>query len=234
MRISKEILERAERGLSPHPQHRALPARQPRRLRSGARSRRARRSCSSSTASSSTVLQGLIERCRRAYDALRVPRRLPRAQQLLQRRSLGALPRHRQGSPLLRGRRRRASGAPGRRRCYHLLEAWCASWRRSCRSRPRRSGATCPPTRRGRASVLLADFPAVDPDAPRPAARGRMGDAARGALGGDQDARRAAAARATIGHSLEADVRIAAGGPVAAVLDVASRRSSPRSSSCRG
>ena len=65
-----------------------------------------------------------LDRLRRADRALparlrrlRVPRRLPRAQQLLQRGPHRALLRHREGPALLRARPHRASGARRRRRC---------------------------------------------------------------------------------------------------------------------
>ena len=107
----------------------------------GARRACRTRRCRSSSAGRCTARTRSPTRVPRGLRGVRVPRRLPRAQQLLQRRPERALPRRAQGPPLLRARRR--AGAPrdadGAARASSTRS--CGSWRRSCRSPPRRSGS---------------------------------------------------------------------------------------------
>ena len=76
----------------------------------------------------------------RGVSRLPVPPDLPEGAQLLRRRPGRLLPGRAQGPPVHHAARRVARAARRRRRCSTSPRRWCAGWRRSCPSRPRRSG----------------------------------------------------------------------------------------------
>ena len=140
MSVSDEILKRNGDVLSPHPQHRALPARQSARLRSGARPRvagrdgRARPLDRASRASK--CRQKIVDAYAR-YDFAEIVQALG---QLLQRRPRRVVPRRHQGPPVhaARGFARRAVRRS--RRCTASRKPSCAGSRRSSSSPPTRCG----------------------------------------------------------------------------------------------
>ena len=125
------------------PQHAALPALQPERVRPRARRRGGRPSCARSTRTSSAAPGARASRPRRVR-ALRVPHRLPRAHQLLRGGPLRDLPRRAQGPPVLLAPdvAGAALGADGA--VPHSPACWRPRWRRCSRSPPTRRGSSCP------------------------------------------------------------------------------------------
>ena len=117
------------------------------------------------------------------------------------RRAGRLLPGHHQGPPVHDAARTAHRAARRRPRCITSPRRWCAGSRRFSRSRPRRSGATCPGPRRPRVGVAddLARVPApcravhVDWEALHRAAHRRWrasssGCAIAGAIGAPLDA----------------------------------------------
>jgi isoleucyl-tRNA synthetase len=161
-------------------------------------------------------LQGLIERCRRAYDAFEF-HAVYHALNNFCSVDLSAL-----YLDIVKDRlycegadsRERRSGLTA---LYHLLEGLVRIMAPILSFTAEEIWGYMPADPARPASVLLADFPAVDPDhrAPELAAEWDTLLAVRSAVTKTLEGLRSAG---TIGHSLEADVRIAAGGPVAVVL----------------
>jgi isoleucyl-tRNA synthetase len=161
-------------------------------------------------------LQGLVERCRRAYDAFEF-HAVYHALNNFCSVDLSALyldiVKDRLYCEGASSRERRS----GQTALYHLLEGLVRLMAPilSFTAEEIWGYLANDPTRP--ASVLLADFPAVDPSfrAPRLAAEWETLLAVRSAVTKTLEGLRSAG---TIGHSLEADVRIAAAEPTAAVL----------------
>ena len=102
----------------------------------------------------------------RGLPRLRLSSDLPEGPQLLQRRSRRLLSRRHQGPPVHHARRRQRAPLGADARCFTSPRAWCAGWRRSCRSPPRRCGVTCPARAPSRCSTRPGmRLPETPPDA---------------------------------------------------------------------
>ena len=139
--------EARRRVVSAHAQHRALPARQPRRLRSGATTRCRADELVALDRWALWRTRAAAGGGRRRVSQLRVPPDLPEGAQLLHRRPRRVLPRRAQGPALHDAGDRAMRDARRRPRCTGSPRRWCAGSRRSCRSRPRRSGGYMPGAR---------------------------------------------------------------------------------------
>ncbi len=216
MRISQEILERAVEAYRRirntarfllgnladfDPVRDRVPAPRPSR----ARPFRAR---------SSPGLHRAVPACLRG---VRVPHRLPRAQQLLRRRSLGPLSRHGQRPALLRRHDRAVARRSAQTALYHVLDALVRVMAPILSFTAEEIWSCMPADPSRPASVHLTDFPRADP-ALRDAELARAWDQlleVRGAVTKTlEDLRK----RGEIGHSLEASVQLAAAGALADVL----------------
>ena len=149
--------------LPAHPQHRALPARQPGWLRPGAR-RGARRADGRPRPLGARAHARAAGGSAGRLPQLRLPPDLPEDPQLLRRGPRRLLPRRRSRTASTRRPRRACRAAPRRRPCTGSPRRWCAGWRRSCRSPPRRSGDSCPGERAE--SVFLSTWAALPPSRP--------------------------------------------------------------------
>jgi hypothetical protein len=193
MRISEEIPERLRRGVPARPQHGALPPREPLRLRPRARCRSGRaasRARAVGAPPDAPARRALSPRVR----GLRVPRRLPRAQQLLQRRHERALHGRAEGSALLRARRRSraardADGAP--RDPRHARAARRADPLLHRRGRVAVRAGSGPRRQR-----LPRGHPGAAPGVARRRPRGALRASPRRARGRDESPRRGAPGRA--------------------------------------